>query len=399
MIYLDDIRAADVTARFDEEYVENKKFFEANRAEVDTMLAQVERMKMFDIFTEDAQARTKGGIIGAIQKLGQKILQIIESAKNFITDKIAEVKKALWDNKSTDQKLRELKRKNPKAAEEVRIAVEKGDLNFMSYSDFSDFYKNIDEILAGIRKGNTDPKSLKAKVEKLKSFGAKAGQVALKVAPIIISAGTLYLTYRKYRDSRAEEEARKISQQHVDALNEAKLLTEQLSAEVSRLNQQKISQEMQINRQKMTMNRTSAANTAADRSRDASERARRSAFERQAANATRARMQIDTHLDTHLNQQYTNAQIVGEIVNILNSVVGPKVYNRMRFDVKVNNAFQQQFQTLLNQANANHANNSAADSNALRHQAARQAAHSVLDNYQRDLRNLADPLRGGRNNN
>lgn len=168
MIYLNDIQTVDDHARIAQYAADAKSFLEDVTAQAFEIQSQADSMRAFGIYTEDAATRTGNAFMELCKAIGNKIMEVIQRATDFVAGMIQRIKHASWEKSSDVEKFQQLARKNPKAAEQVKIAVTAGELDFMNYSDFADFYKNIDTILADIRAAHADPKTIRGKWQKLK---------------------------------------------------------------------------------------------------------------------------------------------------------------------------------------------------------------------------------------
>lgn len=202
MIYLNDIRTYDELACADKRYNDVVSFMEEVDTEVYLAESQGKSLRMFDMYTEEAQSRTGNAIINACRKIGEKIIEVVTSMVSFITDAVNKWKVKSWGGKSDQEKIRQLARKNPVAADQIKVAVSKGDLDFMSYSDFADFYKHVDEIIDGINKRNLDEKTLRGKWEKAKKKYLTGDNVKTIGAVVTIATGvtTTYVLWKRFKN-------------------------------------------------------------------------------------------------------------------------------------------------------------------------------------------------------
>lgn len=230
MIYLADIQTVDDLARADQEYNENCAFLEEVDAELYLIESQRRSMQMFDLYTEEAQSRIGNAIVETCRKIGQKIMDIIRSITDYLSGIVAKWRSNAWGSKSVDEKVRQIARKNPKAAEQIKIAVTKGQLDFMSYSDFSDFYKHIDEIIDGINESNLNEKSIRGKWEKVKRkyLTDKSFKTVATVVGIAGTVTTTYVLWKRFKNESSNWEAEKI-------LNNFKLIGQKVSNKAQKL--------------------------------------------------------------------------------------------------------------------------------------------------------------------
>lgn len=237
MIYLKDIRTIDDNARIDENYAENQSFLEKMDAEAFLVRSQANSMSTFGIYTEEAKTRTENSFVKMCKKIGDKIIEIINRAKNFIADKYAQWKSAAWAKTSDEQKLRELERRNPSAAKQIKVAVKAGDLDFMSYSDFADFYKHVDEILDAISANNADAKTLRGRWEKIKHKYVTGDNIKtlMTVIGTTVTVVTAGVSIYKLIDAKKDAPFEKICKENQDKLTKAKLANEKIQKQINLL--------------------------------------------------------------------------------------------------------------------------------------------------------------------
>jgi hypothetical protein len=209
MIYLKDIHKCDDQFMADKDYMETAEFIESCRTDINMARAHAQALDEFGLFTEAAEVSVNKGVSGMIKRLGNKILEIIEKIKTTISNAMKDFKAKIWESKSKEQQIREVTRKFPKQADQIRAAVNREDLSFATYKDLEDFYKSSDEILAAIEKRQVNPKSLRGKWEKAKQKihdNEKLIATTATVLGIAISAGTLYITYTKSRPEKLKND-------------------------------------------------------------------------------------------------------------------------------------------------------------------------------------------------
>lgn len=203
MIYSRDIHKYDTAYQIQKNYEEAMSFFESVNADMCVVSTQMDGLQMFGLFTEDAKEGLLNSTKEAIKKLGDKILEIIERVRLFISDRIAAWKKEMWNRKSKDQKLREIERKYPKEIADLKIAVDKNLLDFATFKDLNDFYAQIDTVLDNIKKSKIDPKSLRGRWEGIKRKCIENKEfiaiVAGTLIPAVVGVTTCVIKYREYQ--------------------------------------------------------------------------------------------------------------------------------------------------------------------------------------------------------
>lgn len=217
------IHACDDMYMLESAYDENAKEIREFAGSLDVLTRQKRDLQMFGIFTESKEEYFVEGFSNIVETLGKKIIEIIQHFKDTMTDIFRKWKERSWQKKDDVQKLREIEKRNPKAAEKLQIAIEKGTLDMNSYKDIDSFFKEIDDILDNIDKANVDPKSLKGRLNKAKKKLEKNDNTIKAVASalgLVATTGTIVVTYQKYKNNVQE----KVNHELCNTRNEATVL-------------------------------------------------------------------------------------------------------------------------------------------------------------------------------
>lgn len=204
MINTSFIHACDDAYMIESTYEENARTINELTCTLDILSQQKRDLKMFGIFTESKEEYFNESASDVIEKIGQKILDIIQKFKDFMSDLFRKWKERSWAKKDDVQKLRELEKKDPKLAARMEAYVQNGDIDMKSFKDINDFYKNCDDILKEMEKKNVDPKSIKGRWEKAKAaLNDKKGAVSAIATALglIATASGLVITYQKYKQN------------------------------------------------------------------------------------------------------------------------------------------------------------------------------------------------------
>lgn len=202
------VHACDDTYMIESTYEDNARVIYELAGTLDVLSNQKRDLKMFGIFTESKEEYYEESVAGVVEKIGEKILDIIQKFKDFMNDVFRKWKERSWQKKDDVQKLREIEKKDPKLAAKLSIYVQKGDIDMKSFKDLNDFYKNCDEILKEMDKKNVDPKSIKGKWEKTKAaLNDNKGTVAAIATTLglIATASGLVIQYQKYKQNCANQ--------------------------------------------------------------------------------------------------------------------------------------------------------------------------------------------------
>lgn len=229
MIYLNDIHNVDDKSRIAQNEADMKSFLEDVAAQAFVIKSQADSMRSFGIYTEDAEARTGNALTNLCKNIGNKIMEIIQKAMDFVSGIAHRIAHTSWTRSSNVEKFQQIARKNPKAAEQVKIAVAAGELDFMSYSDFADFYKNIDKILAEIKTAHADPKTIRGKWQKLKHkyLTAENIRTAATVIGTVVTATVSIITI-VHKLENDKKEADKLTNTQSEMLASLRLTNEEL---------------------------------------------------------------------------------------------------------------------------------------------------------------------------
>jgi hypothetical protein len=165
----------------------------------------------------------------AITKLGEKILEIIQRIRDFIKGIPNMFKESKWDRADVEKRADMVRKADPKRYEELKVYIDKGLLDFNTFSSMKDYYKNIDDLLDELKKNDVDENSLKGKLEKIKSWTDKNSD-RIKTASVIIGiAGTgvvIALNWKKFRNESDKNLENESARQGDAALKYAKKFEE-----------------------------------------------------------------------------------------------------------------------------------------------------------------------------
>lgn len=208
MINTSFIHACDDMYMIESAYEANAKEIHELAGTLDVLDQQRRDLQAFGIFTESKEEYFTEGVTNVIETLGEKILEIIQHFKDTMSDIFRKWKERSWQKKDDVQKLREIEKRDPKAAAKLQIAIEKGTLDMNEFKDIDTFFKDIDSILDDIDKANVDPKSLKGRLNKAKEKLEKNDKTLKAVATalgLVATAGTIVVTYQKYKQNTQDK--------------------------------------------------------------------------------------------------------------------------------------------------------------------------------------------------
>lgn len=178
MISVNYIQNDNILLKMEEMYQESEDFFQDHMSELDYLSEKVSTATMFsesvDVYEESVK--------DAITSIGKKIIEIVDRCIKFIQEKIGQFTHYIWTLKDEEKVLRQLEKKRPDIASQVRAAVKEDKIKLNNFRDLSSFYREIDATLNEIDK--MDAKSARARLD-------KAGKVLNKSADVIIKVGAV----------------------------------------------------------------------------------------------------------------------------------------------------------------------------------------------------------------
>ena len=205
MIHTSFIHECDRAYMIESAYNKNMADICAISGTLDVLNQQRTDLQMFGIFTESKEEYYTESVTDAIRTIGQKIMDIIEHFREMIDDLFRKWRENRWSKKDSDQKIRDIAKRDPKAADRVRIALNSGDLDMNTFKDLNDFFTRCDDVLKNIEDKQVDPKSLRGKWNKAKECLERNQKTIAAVGATlgVISTGAgIYYSYKKYKTSQ-----------------------------------------------------------------------------------------------------------------------------------------------------------------------------------------------------
>lgn len=182
MISVNYIQNDNILLKMEEMYQESEDFFQDHMSELDYLSEKVSTATMFsesvDVYEESVK--------DAITSIGKKIIEIVDRCIKFIQDKIGQFTHYIWTLKDEEKVLRQLEKKRPDIASQVRAAVKEDKIKLNNFRDLSSFYREIDATLNEIDK--MDAKSARARMIKAKNALNKSADVIIKVGAVASAA-------------------------------------------------------------------------------------------------------------------------------------------------------------------------------------------------------------------
>lgn len=212
MIHTSFIHECDRAYMIESAYNKNMADICAISGTLDVLNQQRTDLQMFGIFTESKEEYYTESVTDAIRTIGQKIMDIIEHFKEMIDDLFRKWRENRWSKKDSDQKIRDIAKRDPKAADRVRIALNSGDLDMNTFKDLNDFFTRCDDVLKNIEDKQVDPKSLRGKWNKAKECLERNQKTIAAIGTTlgVISTGAgIYYSYKKYKSSEYQNECGK----------------------------------------------------------------------------------------------------------------------------------------------------------------------------------------------
>ena len=212
MIHTSFIHECDRVYMIESAYNKNMADICAISGTLDVLNQQRADLQMFGIFTESKEEYYTESVTDAIRTIGQKIMDIIEHFREMIDDLFRKWRENRWSKKDSDQKIRDIAKRDPKAAERVQIALNNGDLDMNTFKDLNDFFTRCDDVLKQIEDKQVDPKSLRGKWNAAKEClerNQKTISVISTALGAISTGAGIYYSYKKYKSGEYQNECGK----------------------------------------------------------------------------------------------------------------------------------------------------------------------------------------------
>lgn len=155
------------------------------------------------IFTESGDDLYMESVKSAVTALGDKIIELLQRLKDFITGIPDKIKNASWNKADVDKKMDMIKKDDPKRYEAMKVYVDKGMLDFSTFKSMKDFYAGFDDLMDELEKKDADEKTLRGKFEKFKKSLVKnkdAIATTAAVLGLVATGTTIALNYKKFRN-------------------------------------------------------------------------------------------------------------------------------------------------------------------------------------------------------
>ena len=155
------------------------------------------------IFTESGDDLYMESVKSAVTALGDKIIELLQRLKDFITGIPDKIKNASWNKADVDKKMDMIKKDDPKRYEAMKVYVDKGMLDFNTFKSMKDFYAGFDDLMDELEKKDADEKTLRGKFEKFKKSLVKnkdAIATTAAVLGLVATGTTIALNYKKFRN-------------------------------------------------------------------------------------------------------------------------------------------------------------------------------------------------------
>ena len=143
--------------------------------------------------------------IGAgIEKIFDKFMELIDKVADFFREKI-------WASKSDAQKLEALLKKHPDMKDEIKMAVQKGDLDVKDIKSMHDVMDGTYDILQKINKGEVEPSKAESMfnkvIDKFNKYGKPICEVIIAVggaAAAVVKITSLHNNLMKNKIDKAD---------------------------------------------------------------------------------------------------------------------------------------------------------------------------------------------------
>lgn len=209
MISVNYIQNDNILLKMEEMYQESEDFFQDHMSELDYLSEKVSTATMFsesvDVYEESVK--------DAITSIGKKIIEIVDRCIKFIQEKIGQFTHYMWTLKDEEKVLRQLEKKRPDIASQVRAAVKEDKIKLNNFRDLSSFYREIDNTLNEIDK--MDAKSARARMAKAGKALDKSADVIIKVGAVATAAVAMNKFKKTFIESGSDDKTVSISFKNV----------------------------------------------------------------------------------------------------------------------------------------------------------------------------------------
>ncbi len=205
MISVNYIQNDNILLKMEEMYQESEDFFQDHMSELDYLSEKVYTATMFsesvDVYEESVK--------DAITSIGKKIIEIVDRCIKFIQEKIGQFTHYIWTLKDEEKVLRQLEKKRPDIASQVRAAVKEDKIKLNNFRDLSSFYREIDATLNEIDK--MDAKSARARMDKAGKALNKSADVIIKVGAVATAAVSMKKFKKAFLESGSDDKTVSVS--------------------------------------------------------------------------------------------------------------------------------------------------------------------------------------------
>lgn len=209
MISVNYIQNDNILLKMEEMYQESEDFFQDHISELDYLSEKVSTATMFsesvDVYEESVK--------DAITSIGKKIIEIVDRCIKFIQEKIGQFTHYMWTLKDEEKVLRQLEKKRPDIASQVRAAVKEDKIKLNNFRDLSSFYREIDATLNEIDK--MDAKSARARMDKAGKVLNKSADVIIKVGAVATAAVSMHKFKKTFLESGSDDKTVSVSFKNV----------------------------------------------------------------------------------------------------------------------------------------------------------------------------------------
>ena len=211
------VQALKLEDEINRSYLESVQEIKAITSPIEIATMRRNQEMELGIFTESSDELYMEGVKEAVSALGNKIIEIVQRILDFIKSIPDKIREATWNKADVDKKMNMIKKQDPKRFETLKVYIDKGMVDFNTFDSMKDFYSGYDELLSELKKKEVNEKSLKGKLEKIKTSINKNEKTIKNVAAalgIVATASTIAYNYMKFRnegDQYLNHQAEKIA--------------------------------------------------------------------------------------------------------------------------------------------------------------------------------------------
>ena len=204
MIHLDSMHEAIDEISCNAIYEENVRYVDRLVANLELLKNSNNELKSYGIYTEDRDELYLESVVDVVRKIGEHVIDLVQKAIDLWKGLVNKVKTMIFNHKSTEKQLETIAKKDPEAAEKIKIAIDAGNFKMADIKDLNAFYKEMDNIIDAIDRASEDEKSLKNRIHKAahKINSSEGIKAVMGLIGVVTATGACYVGIKKAIDAR-----------------------------------------------------------------------------------------------------------------------------------------------------------------------------------------------------